>query len=310
MSFLAFSGCSSEADQAKAPESQIQTSTDLSVKQSNPSKYPVTVSHGMGELTLDQKPERILSLSPTATEILFAIGAGSQVYAVDDQSNYPPDIPITGISGYAPNLEAILGMEPDLVIHSYLPEDIESGLANVGIPSMAQFVAGGLAGTYEQIEMLGIATGNKQTAEELVASMKSEIKTLVDKAEGLGGGTFYHELDQTYYSVTSSTFIGEIYTLLGLENIADKADSDGSGYPQLTEEYILAQNPAYIFLADTKCCGQTSDIVGSRSGWGALSAVQANAVIELDDDIASRWGPRVVDHISEIVNAMENRAGQ
>ncbi len=310
MALLAFFGCSSEADQVKGTGSQIQTEADSSVEQSDSSTYPVTVSHGAGELTLGQKPKRILSLSPTATEILFAIGAGAQVYAVDDQSNYPLEAPMTGISGYAPNLEAILGMEPDLVVHSYLPEDIENGLAKVGIPSMAQLAASDLADTYEQIETLGMATGNQQAAEELVTLMKSKIKTLVDKAEGLGGGTFYHELDQTYFSVTSATFVGEIYTSLGLENIADEADLDGSGYPQLTEEYILAQNPAYIFLADTKCCGQTSDIVGSRSGWGALSAVQRNAVIELDDDIASRWGPRVVDHISEIVNAMEQRVSR
>ena len=156
--------------------------------------------------------------------------------------------------------------------------------------------------------MLGIATDNQQAAEGVISSMKLEIQILVDKAEILGGGTFYHELDQTYYSVTSSTFIGEIYTLLGLENIADDADPDGSGYPQLTEEYILAQNPDFIFLADIKCCGQTSATVNSRPGWGALSAVQENVVIELDDDIASRWGPRVVNFISEIVNAMEQRA--
>lgn len=282
-------------------------SADMELKSSS---YPVTVSHGFGDLVLEKKPVRILSLSPTATEMLFAIGAGSQVFAVDDQSNYPLGVPVTNISGWTPNLEAILGMEPDLVVHSYLPEDIEDGLASVGIPSMAQFAAGRLADTYQQIEMLGIATDNQVNADQLVTSMKSNIQALVDQSKGLQGGTFYHELDQTFYSITSSTLVGEIYTLVGLENIADDADPDGTGYPQLSEEYLLAQDPDFIFLADTKCCAQSIRIVKKRPGWSTLSAVQENAVIELDDDIASRWGPRVVEFLMVVVEAMEQRAGQ
>ena len=101
------------------------------------------------------------------------------------------------------------------------------------------------------------------------------------------------------------TFIGQIYATLGLENIADAADSAGSGYPQLSEEYILSQNPDLIFLADTKCCAQSLETVKQRNGWRALSAVENQKVIELDDDIASRWGPRIIQFFEEIVDAME-----
>ena len=117
--------------------------------------------------------------------------------------------------------------------------------------------------------------------------------------------TFYHELDPTYFSVTSSTFIGQVYAMLGLTNIADEAEGAGSGYPQLSEEYILSQNPDLIFLADTKCCAQDIETVSERNGWNALSAVSEGKVIELDDDIASRWGPRVVEFLEAIATAVE-----
>ncbi len=267
--------------------------------------FPVTLQTAMGELTLEAQPVKILSLSPTATEILFAIGAGEQVFAVDDQSNYPPEAPISDISGWSPNLEAILAMAPDLVVHSYLPEDIEQGLANVGIPSLTQFSAMTLEDTYQQIQQLGQATGNSEQAETVVSEMEQRIDDLVMRGSGFSPYTFYHELDQTYYSVTSTTFIGQVYAMIGLTNIADAADEAGSGYPQLSEEYILSQDPDLIFLADTKCCGQSAETVSERNGWGALTAVNEGKVIELDDDIASRWGPRVVDFFEAVVVAME-----
>ena len=96
-----------------------------------------------------------------------------------------------------------------------------------------------------------------------------------------------------------------MYALLGLTNIADEAEGAGSGYPQLSEEYILSQNPDLIFLADTKCCAQDIEAVSERNGWNALSAVSEGKIIELDDDIASRWGPRVVEFLEAIATAVE-----
>ena len=135
--------------------------------------------------------------------------------------------------------------------------------------------------------------------------MQERVDQLIVRASSHGSLSFYHELDQSYFSVTSMTFIGQIYATLGLENIADAADSAGSGYPQLSEEYILSQNPDLIFLADTKCCAQSLETVKQRNGWRALSAVENQKVIELDDDIASRWGPRIIQFFEEIVDAME-----
>ena len=303
--------CSSSETQINASGEQADATSSSQMEESAEAEepvaeaFPVTLQTAMGELTLETQPVKILSLSPTATEILFAIGAGSQVFAVDDQSNYPPEAPISDISGWSPNLEAILALEPDLVVHSYLREDIEQGLANVGIPSLTQFSAMTLEDTYQQIQQLGQATGNSEEAETVVIEMKQKIDELITRASGFAPSTFYHELDQTYYSVPSTTFIGQVYALIGLANIADAADEAGSGYPQLSEEYILSQNPDLIFLADTKCCGQSAETVAERNGWGALTAVSEGRVIGLDDDIASRWGPRVGDFFDAVGIAME-----
>ena len=308
-------GCSSSPSQVTATGDASSTDSDGQSEQLPQDQlsdqateaFPVTLQTPTGELVLEDQPTRILSLSPTATEILFAIGAGEQVIAVDDQSNYPPEAPTTDISGFTPNLEAILALEPDLVVHQYLPEDIEQGLANVAIPSLTQYAASSLDDTYQQIDQLGLATGESAGAKSTIQEMQLRIDQLVTGINVSDGSsvTFYHELDPTYYSVTSSTFIGQVYAMLGLTNIADEAEGAGSGYPQLSEEYILSQDPDLIFLADTKCCAQGIETVSERNGWGVLSAVAEEKVIELDDDIASRWGPRVVDFFEAIVAAME-----
>ncbi len=119
---------------------------------------------------------------------------------------------------------------------------------------------------------------------------------------------FFHEIDDTLFSVDSTTFIGELYALLGLENIADSAEGNSGGYPQLSAEFIVSADPDLVFLADTKCCGQSLETVAARPGWGDLSAVQSGNVVGLDDDVASRWGPRVVDFLQSVSDAVTNAA--
>jgi iron complex transport system substrate-binding protein len=254
--------------------------------------------------TAAARPERIVSISPTATEMLFAIGAGEQVVAVDDQSTYPPEAPRTSLSGFTPNVEAIVGYDPDLVVLSGDAGDVLAGLKAAGVATLVQPAAAVLDDTYAQIEQLGAATGHVGDAAELVARMQSDIDALVaEVAKPATPFTYYHELDDQYYTATSKTFIGNIYGLAGLENIGDAADKDGSGYPQLSAEYILQQDPDLVFLADTNCCGQNAETVAARPGWDQLAAVKNGGVIPVDDDIASRWGPRVVDFLEIVVDA-------
>jgi len=258
-----------------------------------------------GPVSIPRRPVRIVSLSPTATEMLFAIDAGSQVVAVDDNSNYPPQAPITKLSGFQPNVEAIAKYTPDLVVISNDTGNLVKSLQALSIPVLLEPAAASLNDTYAQIEQLGVATGHVADAARLVASMKSQIQQLVASGPTFSHPlTYYHELDQTYYTATSATFIGQVYSLLGLENIADQAKGAASGYPQLSAEYIIKANPDVIFLADTKCCRQSLQTVSKRPGWDEITAVRAGAVVALDDDVASRWGPRVVDYIKTIVQAL------
>ena len=267
-------------------------------------EFPVTIETSSGSVTIDERPTRIVSLSPTATEMLFAIGAGDQVVAVDDQSNYPADAPTTDLSGYEPNVEAIASYEPDLVVYATEPGDLGSSLEGLGITTLLQPAAATLKDAYEQLGQLGLATGNADRARRVIDGMKSDIGSIVDGVGRPEGLTFYHELDDTYYSVTSSTFIGQLYSLVGLTNIADEAKGAGGGYPQLSAEYIIQADPDLIFLADTKCCGQSARTVARRPGWDRIAAIRKGDVIPLDDDVASRWGPRVVDLLRQIADAV------
>jgi iron complex transport system substrate-binding protein len=263
--------------------------------------FPVTIDG----VTIVTQPERIVSLSPTATEMLFAIGAGDQVEAVDDQSNFPAAAPVTDLSGFEPNVEAIASYEPDLVVYSTEPGDLGAALDGLGIPALVQPAASTLDDVYEQIDQLGRATGNDSGAEDVVDGMRAEIDSITGSIEPPSEPvTFYHELDDTYYSVTSSTFIGQLYSLVGLRNIADEAKGAGGGYPQLSAEYIIDADPDLIFLADTKCCGQSRKTVAKRPGWDRIAAVRNGGVIPLDDDVASRWGPRVVEYLRQIAKAV------
>lgn len=267
--------------------------------------FPVTIDAANGELTIEEEPTAIVSLSPTATEMLFAIDAGDQVVAVDDQSDFPPEVPTTDLSGFEPNVEAVASYEPDLVVLSNSTPELERSFEKLDIPMLLQPAAADLTDTYEQIEQLGEATGHAGEADDLVAEMRTDIESIVASLPtGATGATYYHELDDTYFSVTSETFIGEVYSQLGLENVADAAKGAGSGYPQLSAEYIIEADPDLVFLADTECCDQSLETVAARPGWDQITAVETGAVVELDDDVASRWGPRIVDLLEVVAAAV------
>lgn len=243
----------------------------------------------------DQTPSRIISLSPSSTETLWALGAGEQVVAVDDQSNYPAGVPTADLSGYTPNVEAILGYEPDLVIAMDAPADLATGLKAAGVQLLQLSAPATLDDAYAQIEQIGAATGHVGEAAELVGNMKTDIAAAVKSAPvPAAPQTYFHELDETLYTVTSESFIGQIYGLFGLENIADAAGK-GNPYPQLQPEYVVSANPAIIFLADAQCCSVTAKTVSERAGWADVAAVKNGRVYPLDADTASRWGPRIVD---------------
>ncbi|MBB6120368.1 helical backbone metal receptor [Nocardiopsis algeriensis] len=274
--------------------------------------FPVTVADDTGEVTLEEKPERIVSLSPSHTEMLFALGAGEQVEAVDEYSTHPPEAPVTDLSGFTPSVEAVSEYDPDLVVLTPTHEETAVQLGEIGVPVLVLDAAADLEGTYAQIRLLGDATGNPEEADAEATRVETEFNEIVEEVcaeAGDSGLTFYQELDETPYAATSETFIGQVYASFGLVNIADAAD-DGSaaGYPQLSQEYIVEQDPDLIFLS----YGDEAavDAVAERPAFDTVTAVQDGAVHLLDADIASRWGPRVVDLARTIGDAVLESTGR
>jgi iron complex transport system substrate-binding protein len=269
--------------------------------------FPVSVTAANGTVRVAKRPTAIVSLSPSATEMLYAIGAGTQVKAVDSLSNYPAQAPRTKLSYFSPNVEAIAAERPDLVVVS---NDSKNGstltkrLAAFGIPVLELPAPPNLAGVYAEFVQLGQATGHQQQARTEVSKLRAQIRKIIaavpHRSKPL---TYYYELDQTYYSVTSDTFIGRLLSLLGMTSIADSAKgaSAAGGYPQLSAEFIVKANPDYIILADTICCHQDASTVAGRPGWSGMAAVKSKHIILLNDDIASRWGPRVVDLLRAVL---------
>jgi iron complex transport system substrate-binding protein len=261
-------------------------------------KYPLVISSGGYSTTIIKKPTRIISLSPSATESLFEIGAGKQVLAVDSLSNFPKSAPITQLSAFEPNVEAIAALKPDLVVLSVDAMKsmvVKEALEKLKISVLMQKAPENLTQAYKEIEVLGEATDRKLEAKRVTFKMASFIKSILKRAKVSGKVTFFHELDNTLYSVTSDTFIGKVYKDFGLINIADQAaGADSYGYPQLSAEYLLKADPDIIFLADAEY-GESAATVKARAGWSGITAVTKKNVFALPNDIPSRWGPRLVD---------------
>ncbi|HEY8407499.1 MAG TPA: ABC transporter substrate-binding protein [Gaiellaceae bacterium] len=256
--------------------------------------FPVTVHAANGDVTITKRPTRVISLSPTATEDLFALGAGRQVIAVDEDSDYPKQAPRTKLSGFTPNAEAVAGYNPDLVVVSN-DGGIVAQLQKLGIPVLLEPAADTIAQAYDQIRQLGIATGQPGGATKVVRAMQRKLTTLIRSVpKSRRHLRVFHELSPDFYSATSATFIGRVYKLFGFSNIADGADNTNTDYPQLSAEYVVSADPQIVVLADSVCCGTTAANVAARPGWSELAAVKQHRVVAVDDSIASRWGPRLV----------------
>jgi iron complex transport system substrate-binding protein len=249
-------------------------------------------------------PSRIISLSPSATEDLFAIGAGKQVIAVDSLSNYPASAPLTKLDAFTPNVEAIAKYKPDLVVlqsSATKATSVKSALEKLKIRVFFEVTPADTAGAYAEITSLGKITGNVVNASKVIATMKSKIAQAVALGKRSSALPIFHEVDNTLYSATSKTFIGRVYAAFNTLNVADAADTaDSYGYPQLTNEYLLKSNPSVIFLGD----GEPIANVTSRAGWSAIDAVAKNHVIDLPADIPSRWGPRLADFYTFVAHSL------
>jgi iron complex transport system substrate-binding protein len=270
----------------------------------DPSASTIVVTAGNGEVTFSDTPDAIVSLSPSLTEILFAVGAESQVIAVDSESDYPAGTPITDLSSFRPNVEAIGALEPDLVLLARDRDGIVASLEGVGIPVLLLEPPSGVEEVYDQIRTIGRATGNVQPADDLITAMQDDIDDLLVSAPVHDEPVnYFYELSGDYHTLTSDTFVGAVMDGAGLTNIADGVDGEAGAFPQLSAEYVLGADPALVFVAHTDGSMPTFDEIAGRSGWADLRAVTEGNVVVLDPDIASRWGPRLVDLVITVVEA-------
>ena len=308
----AFAAAAALAVACAACGSSQATSSTAGTATGGAGSFPTTVAAANGHVHIGSRPTSIISLSPTSTEMLYAMGAGSQVKAVDSDSDYPPQAPKTKLSGFQPNVEAIVGYKPDLVVVDGNADRLIKSLAAFKIPVLELPAAARLSDVYAQFDELGRATGHLAQAERENVRLRSQLARIAAAAPNHTAPlTYYYELDQTHYSVTSDTFVGQLLHLLGMKSIADTATGAAAagGYPQLSPEFIIKANPDYIILADTLCCHQSAATVASRSGWSGLTAVKDGNVIALNDDIASRWGPRVTNLLQTVETAIAKGGG-
>jgi iron complex transport system substrate-binding protein len=299
---LALTGCASH-----------EQASNSSPSTSYAAAFPVTLTPpGAPGVTLATAPQRIVSLDSSDTETLFAVGAGSQVVAVDKDSDYPPNVPKSQLDATKPNVEAIAAYHPDLVVTGYDTDNLVSALRRIDIPVLQLTAPQNLDQAYQIWSTIGRATGHQAQADALISNARNEINAAVATTPKPGKAlSYYYELDQTYYTATSHTFIGGLLGRFGLTDIADPADSPAAGgYPQLSAEQVLAADPTLIFLADNQCCGQNAATVAARPGWSTLAAVRSGNVVALNDDIASRWGPRIVDLVRTVAAAVTKAAGR
>jgi len=306
---LSLSACGSDEEAAPADSpSQESSATDEGAATSQApitdGEFPVTIESDAGSFTLDKAPENIVSLSPSSTEILFAIGAGDQVVATDAYSTYPDEAPTTELSGFDPNVEAITGYDPDLVVISNDANDLVASLTELGIPVLINSAPADIEAGYAGMAELGIATGHVEETASAVRDLRAQVDEALAAAPEPGDEPIrvYHELDNTYFTASQYGFVGSIYERMGAVNIGDEADTDQTGFPQMTEEAVIAADPQVIVITDQ--VEYTAEDVANRPGWEDVAAVREGNIVTVDADIASRWGPRLPEFVSTAAEAL------
>ncbi|MEA2566165.1 MAG: cobalamin transport system substrate-binding protein, partial [Actinomycetota bacterium] len=224
---IGLSGCASKPKPAPAAQAA--------------GSFPVTVTAGNGTVAVPGRPARIVSMSATSTEMLYAIGAGPQVVAVDKYSTDPPNAPTTSFTGSETSAEGYMTFRPDLVVLAFdTGHNLVAQLGLLHVPTLLLPPATSMDDTYRQFQELGQATGHAAAATREVASIRQQLDSIAGSVGNrVKGLTYYQEIDNTLYTATSKTFIGALYARLGMVNISDPADHQGSGYPQLSAEYLI-----------------------------------------------------------------------
>ena len=271
--------------------------------------FPMFFMDGLGrKINLEQAPQRIVSLAPSNTEILFGVGAGSQVVGRDTLSDFPEEakaLTDIGSTFDALNTEKIVSLKPDLVLAAEIntPEQVKQ-LESLGLTVYYLKNPSTLEGMYKNLEIVGQMTGHDKETATLIESLKKRVAAVDEKIAPISSRpNVFYELDATDpakpFTAGKGTFITQLIERAGGHNIA--ADLDG--YPQMSLEQVVAANPAFIILGDARY-GVTPESIAKRPGWGNLDAVKNGKVLPFNDDLVSRPGPRLVDALEQLAKLL------
>jgi iron complex transport system substrate-binding protein len=256
---------------------------------------------------------RIVSLSATHTETLFALGLDEFVVAVDAGSDYPAAAAALAdptLDESLADIDPILALDPDVVILGDDPTGMAGRLSAAGVASYSGPSAGSLDDIYDQIRDIAGIVDRSDLGEQLVENMRAAIDAIVASlpAGALDAGlTFFHEIDPSLFTPGSESFFSELYGTLGLANIAGPGGAQQTA--QMTDAAVIDADPDVIVLADAECCAVTPDRVAGRPGWADVSAVRNGAVVEVTDALSQRWGPRVVELLRIVARGVSAAAG-
>jgi iron complex transport system substrate-binding protein len=299
-------GCGEGAEQPKENDSAKEEQSAGEEE----SEFPVTIKDALdNEVVIESKPERIVSMIPSNTEIAFGLGLGEEVVGVSDFDNYPAEATEKEkIGGMDFNVEKIISLNPDLVLaHASSAHNSEAGLQQLrdaGVTVLVVNDAKSFDQVFESIEMVGTAAGEKEQAEQLVSDMKSKLDEIKTKAQGIkeeNRKSVFVEVSPApeIYTAGTNTFMDEMLSAINAKNIITE-----EGWPKMDPEAIIERNPDVIIPTHGY---YTEDAVGnvmSRDGWQDINAVKNKQVVDVDSDMVTRSGPRIIEGVEELAKAV------
>lgn len=271
--------------------------------------WPMTITDDLGrQVTVETSPQRIVSLLPSNTEILFAVGAGEQVVGVTSYCNYPPEATsrpqVGGITTQSISTETVVALEPDLVLASGAQQELIPVLTEAGLTVVALEPAT-LENIYANLQLVGQLTGHPQEAEAIVADMRRRAEAVQAKIAAVPASErpsiFYEVWDEPLMTAGPHTFIGQLIELAGGRNIFAGVQED---WPQVSPEVIVQANPVVILGPTSHAEALAAAQIKNRPGWANIAAVQNNRIYLLDQDMVSRPGPRLIIVLEEIARAL------
>jgi len=305
------SGCGTAEPMSAAPTAVVPTPTPTVAPAAvGPDPFPLTLTDDLGrEVTLPVLSRRIVSLAPSNTEILFAIGAGEAVVGVTEYCDYPAEAQgreqIGGFSAKTISVEKIVSLEPDLVLaYGKGQQSVVEALERVHTPVLVLAPAS-LDDVYADIQLVGQITGHQEEAIHVVQEMKARIDGVAEKVSAIPEEerllVFWETWDEPLMTAGPSTFTGQMIELAGGVNVFADLTED---YPQISAEEVIARNPAVILSSDNHSDKMTPEQVAARPGWDQIDAVKSGRIYLIDGNIVSRAGPRLADAVEAIARAL------